>query len=604
MSSKIRAISFFATLCGAALVTLGAGAAPEAKMSDLSAECVGAEAPKALATCPGGPSKFEGRKKHSAAFKSAPPPIEAKKRQDDVKPVNPDELKKYAERDTRKTRLQARARALLITEIQGLERLYKNTPQKSADKPQLTRRLAEGYVELESAALRDKIAADIQAQDAKAKKRDAGKFRSDAASAGKIVKAARVNAIKYYTLMKDKFPKYSKIDEVLYYLAYEYEQAQNYDKAREVYLELIDKAPKSPYIPNAYLAFGELFFQEAQGDPSKWELAAAAYKEVIKYPPPTNKVYGYARYKLGYVHWNKGDYPNALSEFKRVIEYGDQYAELPNAKQLAKAARRDVIPVYAVSGAPEKAYNFSQADLGRQERRQHRHHRHDERARYGLPRYRPLPRGHRPLQRPFGPRRRREELLLPGPDHAGHAGALLGRQGDGAKGARSAASRAHRLREGLDFGEVEARVLEQDGRAPRRDRDELAPRGRGLGWRARYGRQEDDGSCRLPLQEGLRELHRGGLHQVPVPAHRQERLADDVQDQVRDGGLALLPAALGGLRAGLRRRGRRKPQGRTGRGSRVRFGALLPEDVRPDVQGGLGPQEQGLCSEGCGREGA
>ena len=43
------------------------------------------------------------------------------------------------------------------------------------------------------------------------------------------------------------------------------------------------------------MAFGELFFQEAQGDPSKWDLAAAAYKEVIKYPPPTNKVYGYAR---------------------------------------------------------------------------------------------------------------------------------------------------------------------------------------------------------------------------------------------------------------------------------------------------------------------
>ncbi len=281
-----------------------------------------------------------------------------KKRQDDSKPVNPDELKKYAERDTRKTRLQARARALLITEIQGLERLYKNTPENSPDKPQLTRRLAEGYVELESAAVRDKIAADIQAQDAKAKKLDASKFRTDSASADKIVKAARLKAIAFYTAMKDKYPKYSKIDEVLYYLAYEYEQSQNYDKAREVYLELIDKAPKSPYIPNANLAFGELFFQEAQGDPSKWDLAAAAYKEVIKYPPPNNKVYGYARYKLGYVHWNKGDYSNALNEFKKVIEYGDGFSDLPNAKQLAKSARRDLIPVYAVSGAPEKAYNF------------------------------------------------------------------------------------------------------------------------------------------------------------------------------------------------------------------------------------------------------
>ncbi|MGC4066059.1 MAG: hypothetical protein QM784_15690 [Polyangiaceae bacterium] len=89
------------------------------------------------------------------------------------------------------------------------------------------------------------------------------------------------------------------------------------------------------------MAFGELFFQEAQADPSKWDLAAAAYKEVIKFPPPKNKAYGYARYKLGYVHWNKGEYAEALNEFKAVIEFGDKFVDLPNAKQLAKSARRD-----------------------------------------------------------------------------------------------------------------------------------------------------------------------------------------------------------------------------------------------------------------------
>ena len=246
----------------------------------------------------------------------------------------------------------------MITEIQGLERLYKRTAKKSPDRPQLTRRLAEGYVELESAAQRDKIAADISAQDAKKKKQDASKFRSDAAAADKILAAARKSAIAYYTLMKTDYPDYSKIDEVLYYLAYEYEQGGDLKNARATYFELIQKAPKSAYIPNAYLAFGELFFQEAQGDPSKWELSAAAYKEVIKYPPPNNKVYGYARYKLGYVFWNKGEYANALNEFKKVIEYGDTYGDLPNAKQLQKSARRDTIPVYAVSGDPGKAFNF------------------------------------------------------------------------------------------------------------------------------------------------------------------------------------------------------------------------------------------------------
>jgi hypothetical protein len=358
MSVK-KAYSVVVAALGVWLYAGAAHAVPEAKPSDMSLECISKEAQTNLSTCPGGPAKFDSKQKRAVAFKSAPPPREVKKREDDVKPVNPDELKKYAERDTRKNRLQARARALLITEIQGLERLYKRTPKKSADRPQLTRRLAEAYVELESAAQRDKIAADIQSQDAKKKNpAQAGKFKQDAVQAEKIVKAAREKAIVYYTQMKNDYPDYSKIDEVLYYLAYEHEQGGNLKDARSVYFELIQKAPKSPFIPYAYLAFGELFFQESQGDPSKWDLAAAAYKEVVKYPPPTNKQFGYARYKLGYVFWNKGEYANALNEFKKVIEYGEQFTDVPNATQLAKAARRDMVPVYAVAGAPDKAYNF------------------------------------------------------------------------------------------------------------------------------------------------------------------------------------------------------------------------------------------------------
>ena len=86
---------------------------------DLSKECVSPEAVKNLAECPGGPDKFQIKQKRGMAFKSAPPPREVKKRVDDAKPRDAASLNKYAERDTRKTRLKARARALLITEIGG-----------------------------------------------------------------------------------------------------------------------------------------------------------------------------------------------------------------------------------------------------------------------------------------------------------------------------------------------------------------------------------------------------------------------------------------------------------------------------------------------------
>jgi len=353
-------MSRFALLGTLLAMGLWGSPAHSAGMERLSAECLPEEAYTTLETCPAGPTKFEVGGRRAAAFKSAPPPREKKAQKDQLSQRQaPDEMS-AGQRDLRTTRLQARGRALLITEIQGLERLYKRTQRQSPDRAQLVRRLAEGYVELESAATRDKIKADIDADDAK-KAKNKGKYDAalkESATAGQIVVKSRDNAIKYYNRMKKDYPTYSKIDEILYYLAYEYEQNKDLDHARAVYLELIEKAPNSPYIPNAYLAFGELFFVEAMGDPSKWELAAQAYKEVIKFKPPQNKVYGYAQYKLGYVYWNSGDYAQAIQQYKNVIEYGDKFADLPSAKLIQKSARRDILPVYAVAGKPSKAFNF------------------------------------------------------------------------------------------------------------------------------------------------------------------------------------------------------------------------------------------------------
>ena len=342
------------------------GAAPTASGTPAVGEtaggaCISAQAKAAFETCPtNGPTMLgESGKGPKAQFHSAPPPQDLKKRDQQTKPNNPVESQINAERDTRRNRLAARVRAMLVTEIQGMESLFASTPKASPDRQQLCRRLAEDYVELESAAFRDKTEAGVKAEEAKkTNPQAAAKLLETQKQAGQIMVAARKKAIDYYTLLKNGYPNYAQMDEVLYYLAYEYEQGQDYPNARKVYYELIQKAPQSKYIPNAYLAFGELFFNEAQGDPSKWDLAAGAYAEVIKYPPPNNKVYGYAHYKLAYVYWNKGEFPRALDEFKKTIDYGNQFSTIPNAQQLAVAARRDLVPVYALAGRPDAAYNF------------------------------------------------------------------------------------------------------------------------------------------------------------------------------------------------------------------------------------------------------
>src|SRR5262249_48012492 len=256
--------------------------------------------------------------------------------------------------EIRRKLASVRSFELIVVEVQQLETLLGSTPANAPDRPSLLRRLADTYVELESASFSRKIQNQTSAQAAKRANKSASAFEEAASKADRTMAAARQAAIRYFTELKNRHPKWCQhtdardpaqsrgcVDEVLYNLAYEHEQANDFERARKVYFELIQTAPQSKYVPNAYLAFGELFFQEAQTDPSKWALAEQSYKEVIKVSS-SNPSFSYAHYKLGYVYWNKGDMALALAEFKKTIENGLAHPEVSNAMPLAVAARRDI----------------------------------------------------------------------------------------------------------------------------------------------------------------------------------------------------------------------------------------------------------------------
>ena len=333
--------------------TAGAGSTNSATAGGA---CISEEAKQSLVACPNsGPQSFDvGQhgKAPTVAFHSALGP-------NGKKEIPQPSFDRGEARDDRKNRLVVRQRALLVTEIAGLEDLLRKTAQNSPDRVDLARRLAEDYVELENAAFHEKTQAEID-RDALKKKNPSAAAQKQATvdQDTKLMLAGRGKAEQYYTLIKTEYPTYQHLDEVLYYLAYEYEQGNDYTNARKVYYELIKQRPDSKYIPNAYLAFGELFFNEAQGDPSKWDLAAQFYGKVIEYPPPKNTVYGYSWYKVAYVYWNQGQLQKSLSAFKKTIDYGVQWPQQPGALKLAESARRDLIPVYALTGDPTAAYNF------------------------------------------------------------------------------------------------------------------------------------------------------------------------------------------------------------------------------------------------------
>ena len=275
-------------------------------------------------------------------------------------------------RDQRQIALKQRVLALLVTEIQQLESLFKSTDLQSKDRPMLLRRMAEDYVELENAAFREKTEAEITRDEYKATNpREAGKQQAIVNARKTTMERARKAAIADYTsLVTDYSGQPSPTSRTT-------RRPRTRCSTRSTTTSRTSTSSRATRPTRGACTStssrrrrtrstsrtrtsrsGSCSSTRRMGDPTKWEPAKQAYIKVIAKPPPENKVYGYAWYKLAYVFWNQGDLPHALDAFKKTIDFGTQFAQLPNATKLAESARKDVVPVYALAGSPTDAYNF------------------------------------------------------------------------------------------------------------------------------------------------------------------------------------------------------------------------------------------------------
>lgn len=144
--------------------------------------------------------------------------------------------------DSRPSRLHPRARALLVVEIQGLERLYAATPASAPDRPLLMRRLAEDYGELEAAASLDASKPN--------------QSRTAIESARRVRDAASKHVLRYYRQLLDQHPTYDKLDEVYYYLAVELALLGDSAGRRTALQTLLQKFPDSKLAAAASEALG------------------------------------------------------------------------------------------------------------------------------------------------------------------------------------------------------------------------------------------------------------------------------------------------------------------------------------------------------------
>ncbi len=228
-------------------------------------------------------------------------------------------------------------KSITDAQIKTLQRLIDVTGDDDPDKPDFLFRMAELYAEQQqyynfrARELDQQVFAAQQA----GKDADATKLKAQQADYEKKEKQWLTGAVKEYLLVANgpKYTSYKRMDYVLFYLAYLLTQQKREDLARPLFKRLIKDFPKSPFIPNAYLSFGEYYFQQKD-----LENALKFYDKVLTFTDST--VWGYAKYMEGWCYFNLGDFKQALATFVAVINLtGPKSSRI----QLEKEAKKDSV---------------------------------------------------------------------------------------------------------------------------------------------------------------------------------------------------------------------------------------------------------------------
>jgi TolA-binding protein len=166
-------------------------------------------------------------------------------------------------------------------------------------------------------------------------------------------------AVALYKAIVSRYPKYPRLDEVLYFLAENLsKRSRNDPDALKAYRALIQRFPNSRFVPDAWMAFGEYYFEKANESDRVGNLRRAleAYRKAAGYQE--SSVYGYALYKQAWVHYNLTEWAEALELFRAVVYFGElPTSSIPADRKLAlvKEARKDYVRTYSHVGSAEAA---------------------------------------------------------------------------------------------------------------------------------------------------------------------------------------------------------------------------------------------------------
>jgi cellulose synthase operon protein C len=168
----------------------------------------------------------------------------------------------------------------------------------------------------------------------------------------------------YLTLLRDH-PGFRRTDLVLYLAGFAAQHAGRDVQALERLAELIERFPRSPLIPDAWMMIGEAAFSRGE-----WASARTAFERVLDYPQ--SGTYDMALFKAAWCDWQLGDSERAATRFKAVLDLADRADAQGQRERERRAQLRDEALDYLVlvftedeSVSARDAYEFLASIGGR-----------------------------------------------------------------------------------------------------------------------------------------------------------------------------------------------------------------------------------------------
>lgn len=130
-----------------------------------------------------------------------------------------------------------------------------------------------------------------------------------------------------YRRLIDEYPKFRKIDTVIYLYAFSLRDQQKIGESIKYFQIILDKYPRSRYVADAWMAIAEYRFYEQQDYRSSLE----AYEKVLQHPKST--LYDLALFKTAWCYWKLGDTTKSAQRFKDVLDLAKKKAGRSEAQQ-------------------------------------------------------------------------------------------------------------------------------------------------------------------------------------------------------------------------------------------------------------------------------